>query len=43
MDSLDQDPPAMIQRFRFAALCFLGPLTCVAHGGKYGTIPFHLG
>jgi hypothetical protein len=32
-DSLDQDPLVMIPRSMIAALCFLGPLTCVAHGG----------
>jgi hypothetical protein len=34
IDPLDQDPLMMIPRFMVAALCVLGPLTCVAHGGN---------
>jgi len=34
IDSLGQDPVMMIPRFMFAALCALGSLTCVAHGGN---------
>jgi uncharacterized membrane protein len=34
LDSLDQDSLMMIPRFMFAALCALGSLTCVAHGGN---------
>jgi hypothetical protein len=33
IDSIDQDPLTMIPRFLVAALCVLGPLNCVAHGG----------
>src|SRR5579862_3515137 len=33
IDSPDQDPLMMIPRFMFAALCVLGPLTCVAQAG----------
>jgi hypothetical protein len=32
--SIDQDPLTMIPRSMIAALCLLGPLTCVAHGGN---------
>jgi hypothetical protein len=34
IDFIDQDPITMIPRFLVAALCVLGPLTCVAHGGN---------
>jgi hypothetical protein len=34
IDSLGQDSVMMIPRFMFAALCALGPLTCIAHGGN---------
>jgi len=34
IDSFGQDPLTMIPRFLVAALCVLGPLTCVAHGGN---------
>jgi probable HAF family extracellular repeat protein len=33
IDSLGQDLHTMTSRFIIAALCVLGPLTCVAHGG----------
>lgn len=33
IDSPGQDPLMMIPRFMVAALCVLGPLTCVAHAG----------
>jgi hypothetical protein len=33
-DSLDQDSLTMISRFMVAALCFLGPLACVAHSAN---------
>jgi hypothetical protein len=34
IDSFGQDPLMMVPRFLVAALCVLGPLTCVVHGGN---------